>query len=53
LATLFALTRAVSFFERLGFARCDRESFPEKIWRDCRLCRVRDRCDEQAVAIRL
>lgn len=51
--TLFALTRAVPFFERLGFARCDRESFPEKIWRDCRLCRVRDHCDEQAVAVRL
>jgi N-acetylglutamate synthase-like GNAT family acetyltransferase len=51
--TLFALTRAVPFFERLGFALCDRESFPEKIWRDCQFCPVQARCDEQAVAIEL
>jgi amino-acid N-acetyltransferase len=52
-ATLFAHTRALAFFERLGFARCDRKSFPEKIWRDCRTCPVRDHCDEQAVVISL
>jgi amino-acid N-acetyltransferase len=51
--TLFALTRTVPFFQRLGFALCERESFPEKIWRDCRLCSVRAHCDEQAVALRL
>jgi amino-acid N-acetyltransferase len=51
--TLFALTRAAPFFERLGFSLCDRKSFPEKIWRDCQVCPVQARCDEQAVAIRL
>jgi N-acetylglutamate synthase-like GNAT family acetyltransferase len=53
ITTLFALTRAAPFFERLGFARCERESFPEKIWRDCRLCPARERCDEEAVAVTL
>jgi amino-acid N-acetyltransferase len=51
--TLFALTRPAPFFEQLGFARYDKEAFPEKIWRDCRLCPVQDRCDEVAVAIEL
>lgn len=47
--TLFALTRAVPFFERLGFAITEKERFPEKIWHACRLCPIQDRCDEVAV----
>ena len=47
--TLFALTRAVPFFERLGFAVTSRELFPEKVWRACRVCPLIDNCDEIAV----
>jgi amino-acid N-acetyltransferase len=46
---VFALTRAVPFFERLGFAVTERERFPEKVWRDCVRCPLRERCDEVAV----
>lgn len=47
--TLFALTRAVRFFERLGYTVTEKENFPEKIWHACRLCPVQDNCDETAV----
>ncbi len=46
---VFALTRAVSFFEKLGFAVTVKEDFPEKVWRDCLICPVQDACDEVAV----
>lgn len=47
--TVFALTRAVPFFTRLGFEITDKERFPEKIWTACRICPIRDNCDETAV----
>lgn len=47
--TLFALTRAVGFFERCGFMVVEKERFPEKVWSDCQICPVRHRCDETAV----
>ena len=46
---LFALTRAVPFFEKQGFAVTTKDDFPEKVWRDCVVCPVRDACDEVAV----
>ena len=48
---LFALTRAQDFFERAGFVLSNREQFPEKIWRDCDQCPVKDNCDEVAVEL--
>jgi amino-acid N-acetyltransferase len=51
--TVFALTRAVPFFERMGFTVTQKENFPEKIWRACQLCPIRDNCDEIAVVIQL
>ncbi len=51
--TLFALTRAVSFFQRAGFHVSDRQRFPEKVWRDCVICPLIDRCDETAVVLHL
>ena len=51
--TLFALTRAVRFFERGGFHISDRQRFPEKVWRDCVNCPLHDRCDETAVVLHL
>ncbi|MCL4393510.1 MAG: GNAT family N-acetyltransferase [Chloroflexi bacterium] len=46
---VFALTRAVPFFEKLGFHVTVKEDFPEKVWRDCLICPVRSACDEVAV----
>jgi len=51
--TLFALTRAIAFFEKVGFRRTDRYQFPEKVWRDCVTCIIQDRCDEFAVILSL
>jgi amino-acid N-acetyltransferase len=51
--TVFALTRAVPFFEKQGFAVTGKERFPEKVWRDCVLCPLHDRCDETAVVMEL
>lgn len=51
--TLFALTRAVDFFERFGFTVSEHARFPDKVWRDCRHCPLRERCDEIAVSLRL
>ena len=50
---LFALTRAEAFFKQAGFAVTDRDRFPEKIWRDCDQCPVKDNCDEVAVELRI
>jgi amino-acid N-acetyltransferase len=47
--TVFALTRAVLFFEKLGFHITDAYNFPEKVWRDCSICPVRNACDEVAM----
>ena len=49
--TVFALTRAVPFFEKLGFTVTVKEDFPEKVWRDCIICPVRHACDEVAVVL--
>jgi len=49
--TVFALTRAVAFFERLGFVITAKERFPEKVWTDCVICPLKDACDETAVVI--
>ena len=51
IATIFALTRAVNFFLRLGFTITDKERFPEKVWRDCVKCPLVTCCDETAVVI--
>ena len=51
--TVFALTRAVAFFLKLGFAITEKERFPEKVWRDCAICPLRERCDETAVVLEL
>jgi amino-acid N-acetyltransferase len=51
--TVFALTRAVAFFERLGFSVTNKERFPEKVWRDCAICPLQHACDETAVVIEL
>lgn len=51
--TLFALTRAESFFERFGFTVSDTSMFPEKVWYDCRQCPLLNHCDETAMVLHL
>ena len=50
---VFALTRAVKFFERVGFEITVKENFPEKVWNDCSICPIKDACDETAVQVYL
>ncbi len=51
IATVFALTRAVLFFEKQGFIISDKENFPEKVWHDCSICRLQFACDEVAMVM--
>jgi argininosuccinate synthase len=51
--TLFALTRAVPFFQKIGFQTTHKERFPEKVWRDCSMCPLFEHCDETAVVMQL
>ena len=51
--TLFALTRAVPFFQKMGFGISSRDLFPEKVWRDCQVCPLLTNCDETAVVLHL
>jgi N-acetylglutamate synthase-like GNAT family acetyltransferase len=37
--TLFALTRAVDFFQKVGFKITVKERFPQKVFRDCSFVR--------------
>lgn len=53
LEQLFALTLRPEFFARLGFEVTPKETFPLKVWADCRSCPKLHACDEIAVARRI
>jgi amino-acid N-acetyltransferase len=53
LKTVFALTIAPTFFEKLGFHEVPRERFPTKVWRDCLRCERYTCCNEKAVSMEL
>ena len=46
---LFALTYEQAFFQRQGFEVIDRQTLPEKVWRECVACPKVDCCDEIAM----
>lgn len=46
---VLTLTRSTALFERAGFHRQVVENFPEKVWRDCAPCPLRECCDEVAL----
>jgi len=46
---LFALTYEKEFFARQGFEAVDRDTLPEKVWRECLVCPKADACDEIAM----
>jgi N-acetylglutamate synthase-like GNAT family acetyltransferase len=50
---VLTLTRATPIFERAGFRRELVANFPEKVWRDCAPCPLRERCDEIALIYHL
>ena len=48
---LFTLTYEQAFFERQGFEVIDRNSLPEKVWRECLGCPKSEACDEIAMML--
>ncbi len=46
---LFALTYEDGFFLSRGFVTIDRDTLPEKVWRECIGCPKFDACDEIAM----
>lgn len=46
---VFALTTVPDFFYKLGFYKVSRNSFPQKIWKDCFKCKFFENCIEVAV----
>ena len=49
LKKVFTLTLVPEFFEKAGFTRADKKTFPMKVWSDCARCPKQDECDEIAV----
>ena len=46
---VFVLTYTPEFFLEAGFTVVDKDSLPEKIWKDCQNCINRDNCGETAL----
>ena len=46
---IFTLTYVPDFFQKLGFYIVDKNTFPEKIWKDCVNCQSQDNCGETAL----
>ena len=50
---LFALTYETEFLARNGFETIDRQTLPEKVWRECLACPKAEACDEIAMLCEL
>lgn len=48
---VFTLTYQSEFFKKLGFKEIDKNTLPQKIWRDCINCVKFPNCDETAMEI--
>jgi amino-acid N-acetyltransferase len=48
---VYALTRSVPFFQRLGFHEVDKHVLPHKVFKDCVRCPLFPDCDESAVML--
>ena len=46
---IFVLTYTPEFFERNGFSVIQKDTLPEKIWKDCSKCKNIDICSEIAL----
>jgi amino-acid N-acetyltransferase len=49
LSRIFTLTYQTAFFEKLGFAKVEKTTLPQKIWGDCVHCAKFSDCDEVAM----
>lgn len=49
IASVFALTYAVGFFERCGYHQIDKAELPHKIWNECVRCPLFPSCQEVAL----
>jgi amino-acid N-acetyltransferase len=49
---IFTLTYKPEFFTKNGFTVVSKNSFPEKIWKDCRNCKDQENCGETALIYR-
>jgi amino-acid N-acetyltransferase len=49
LSRIFTLTYQTVFFEKLGFAKVEKTTLPQKIWGDCVHCAKFSDCDEVAM----
>lgn len=50
---VLTLTRATGVFTKLGFELDSVFHYPEKVWKDCTPCPLRERCDEVALLYRI
>lgn len=50
---LFALTKALNFFQSLGFVQVEKDNLPEKVYKDCIYCSKLHHCDEIPVLIKV
>ena len=46
---VFALTYQADFFSKLGFVVTEKETMPQKVWKDCINCHKFPNCDETAM----
>ncbi|MBN1499148.1 MAG: GNAT family N-acetyltransferase [Spirochaetes bacterium] len=46
---IFTLTYVPEFFKKLNFIEVDKNTLPEKIWKDCNNCVQKDNCGETAL----
>lgn len=53
LQRIFALTYQTDFFTKLGFARVEKLTLPQKIWGDCVHCAKFSDCDEIAMLLNI
>ncbi|HDP80823.1 MAG TPA: GNAT family N-acetyltransferase [Spirochaetes bacterium] len=51
-AKIFALSFSPGFFMKLGFDEVNKDTLPEKIWKDCDHCVHKDNCGETALVYR-
>lgn len=50
---LLSLTYQVEFFKKCGFHIVEKESMPQKVWKDCINCPKFPACDETAMVIKV
>ncbi|MGO4887977.1 N-acetyltransferase [Anaerobacillus sp. MEB173] len=48
---LLSLTYQVEFFKRCGFTIVEKETMPQKVWKDCINCPKFPACDETAMVV--